>query len=992
MRPALEGGDQAMARGRVRASLAALASLIVGLGLNPLPASGASPQSPSVQPARSSAALGILSERRQMLAGLSTHSMPARPAQTAHPLTSCSSNAWRVVDGQNGPWNNLLSGVAAVSPTDIWAVGNSQDASTGNDQNFTQHWDGTAWSAVSVPNFSSGNDLNDVAAITANDVWTVGVTTTSGSPSGTTFHWNGSSWTFVAPAPGGSLNDVTAIASGDLWAVGQSLNPSSINVTQIQQGNGITWSAVGSQNVGTGDNVLYGVGASGHSDVWAVGYSRATPASPRQPLIEHYNGTSWSLNTTLSLANATLIAVAATSTTDAWAVGFFTGSNGGPVGIVVHWNGIVWANVPFSEPSVVNEVVGGISAVSSTDYWAVGFDDNNGAGPLRPFALHYNGATWDVSGQNGVPSMAVSGLGDNRVFSVATPAAGDVWAVGTNRTAQNLDKNVVENYSGLAAPTTVQAIPGDQSAAVSWVAPCDGGSPITSYVVTAYDGCTIQGSKTISGAPPLTTTTFTGLMNGTAYTFGVAAVNGFGLGPASMQSLIAVPTGPTTPTWLTACSPRQYTLTNSDGHTWLDMDANLGLGFTPSVAGYAVLSGNVDLWTANAGYNQDVGITVSGGGVYPSAPGQPEAWKESGGSAGTYSPNAAYVQTVIPVAAATPYTAKLQWKTNKPDQGTVAAGAGPIGTAFSPSRLTVQLIPSTSATVFSKSSTAQYALTGSDGSTWRDMDSTNLSLTFPVPNGAFMAYVSGNADLWTSSSGYNQDIGVWVSGFGFPGHVGQPEAWKESGGFAGTFSPNAAFVVASPGALLNSSSYTVKLQWKANRPDPGTIWAGAGPINGHFSPTTLTVILVAPTSALAVSTVQYTQVNSDGSYWQPVSPSALQWTLGPGMDVNTEISANADLWTAVPGYNQDIGIMVSGGAYGLGTLVAWKESGGFAGTFSPNAALVTTVLQLRAGNTYTVWVVWKANRLATVANTIAAGAGPINANFSPTSLSALHLS
>src|SRR5947209_4880848 len=68
-----------------------------------------------------------------------------------------------------------------------------------------------------------------------------------------------------------------------------------------------------------------------------------------------------------------------------------------------------------------------------------------------------------------------------------------------------------------------------------------------------------------------------------------------------------------------------------------------------SADSYAVLSGNADLWTSVAGYNQDLGISVSGTGqsVYPTRAGQPEAWKESGGFAGTFSPNAAFVQTVV---------------------------------------------------------------------------------------------------------------------------------------------------------------------------------------------------------------------------------------------------------------------------------------------------------------------------------------------------------
>src|SRR5438445_13897367 len=98
------------------------------------------------------------------------------------------------------------------------------------------------------------------------------------------------------------------------------------------------------------------------------------------------------------------------------------------------------------------------------------------------------------------------------------------------------------------------------------------------------------------------------------------------------------------------------------------------------------------------------------------------------------------------------------------------------------------------------------------------------------------------------------------------------------------------------------------------------------------------------------------------------------------------VVAGSDPWTSAAGYNQDLGIIVSGGAYGAGTLVAWKESGGFAGTYSPNAAYVTTDLHLQGGNTYTAWVVWKANRAAP--GTIWASAGPIGGQYSPTTLTA----
>jgi hypothetical protein len=247
-----------------------------------------------------------------------------------------------------------------------------------------------------------------------------------------------------------------------------------------------------------------------------------------------------------------------------------------------------------------------------------------------------------------------------------------------------------------------------------------------------------------------------------------------------------------------------------------------------------------------------VGISVTGG-AFPTQPGQPEVWKESGGFAGTFSPNAAFVQGAIPLSANTTYTFKLTWKTNTPSPASAAirAGAGPIGNQYSPTRLTLQFVPAGGSVsrVLDAASTAQYIQNGSDGASWVDMDvasPTPLTLQLSSTTSC-VAVLSANADLWTSLAGYNQDIGITVSGGLYPSALGQPEVWKESGGFAGTFSPNAAYVqtvlLLAPGV-----QYTVKVQWKTNIPSPSTaaIYTAAGPING-FSPTRLTAQLLGCT-------------------------------------------------------------------------------------------------------------------------------------------------
>jgi len=433
-----------------------------------------------------------------------------------------------------------------------------------------------------------------------------------------------------------------------------------------------------------------------------------------------------------------------------------------------------------------------------------------------------------------------------------------------------------------------------------------------------------------------------------------------------------------------AVSTLQYSLANSDGVNWQDMDPSL-LRIDYPVSGTAstvVLSANADLWTADAGYNQDIGIFVSDNGGADSL----LAWKESGGFAGTFSPNAAYLQTVYQMQAGDTYTFKLKWKTNKPASGvTIRSGAGPISGNYSPTRLTGQVVPTPASTLSSNFGTSQYVLSNSDGATWVRMDagtSDNLIATIPSAPANSIAVIGGNSDLWTMSAGYNQDIAIFVSD---NGGTDQLVSWKESGGFAGTFSPNAAFVQGT-WPLTAGHSYVFKLYWKTNKPASGvTIRAGAGPINSAYSPTRITAQVVPSTNlaSLATSNEQYTLSNSDGSTWQLLdAANEVQATLIPASNTTVVVGGNADLWTVNAGYNQDLGVFVSDNG-GADQLLAWKESGGFAGTFSPNAAFVQVPYNVIAGHTYLFKLKWKTNRSASGV-TIHIGAGPIDGAYSPT--------
>jgi hypothetical protein len=94
---------------------------------------------------------------------------------------------------------------------------------------------------------------------------------------------------------------------------------------------------------------------------------------------------------------------------------------------------------------------------------------------------------------------------------------------------------------GLAgAPTALVASRGNTTVDLSWTAPANnGGSAITGYQVQVRIGTTV-----VRTDPPIgnvTSTTITGLTNGTAYTFRVQAINAFGAGALSAASSTVTP-------------------------------------------------------------------------------------------------------------------------------------------------------------------------------------------------------------------------------------------------------------------------------------------------------------------------------------------------------------------------------------------------------------------------------------------------------------------
>ena len=89
------------------------------------------------------------------------------------------------------------------------------------------------------------------------------------------------------------------------------------------------------------------------------------------------------------------------------------------------------------------------------------------------------------------------------------------------------------------APTVGTATAGNAAATVTWTAPTStGGSAITGYSVRTFTGATLVKTTPVGN---VTSTVITGLANGTAYTFDVAAINAAGTSTPSTRTSAVTP-------------------------------------------------------------------------------------------------------------------------------------------------------------------------------------------------------------------------------------------------------------------------------------------------------------------------------------------------------------------------------------------------------------------------------------------------------------------
>lgn len=303
------------------------------------------------------------------------------------------------------------------------------------------------WQEAISPNVSGAtavdNELRGVAAISANDVWTVGWARDPGGPPYVKRtliqHFDGSTWNIVpSPNPNNDVQSVLYSVSGkspnNVWAVGSSHNGSLPSRTLIEHWDGTRWRIVQSPSPDSQFNELRGVATLSANDVWAVGFRGGTKTeTPIETLILHWDGSSWRQVPSPNIAGGAnqLFGITAISADDVWAIGTAAGAP-----LAMRWNGRAWGVVPVQRDSGLGtEKLTAVSGSAGNDVWAVG--DGQGIFTNQTFATirHWNGERWiqkvcrAASSSN--PPDGYEGGGRDAYFTgVAAAASNDVWAVG----------------------------------------------------------------------------------------------------------------------------------------------------------------------------------------------------------------------------------------------------------------------------------------------------------------------------------------------------------------------------------------------------------------------------------------------------------------------------------------------------------------------------------------------------------------------------------
>jgi hypothetical protein len=280
------------------------------------------------------------------------------------------------------PVTGFLFGVSAAAADDVWAVGFYEPTNPkGASHSLVMHWNGKVWRTVAAPSVAA---LLAGVAASGKDVWAVGGT--ASLQNALVLHWTGRHWYVVpTPAPSGALLNAVAAVGGAVWAVGGYLAKNGTNYGLVMRWSGTLWKTVSSPLQGA-NNSVYGIGGSRSGTAWAVGEHYTKTSSTTVSMV--WNGKTWRNEPTPPLpAGGALQAAATGPGGTAWAVGYDI--NGA---LILHWTNGRWTQAGNPETGKDSKLFS-VAATSVSNAWAVGSVQSPTV-PDYTLILHWNGKTW----------------------------------------------------------------------------------------------------------------------------------------------------------------------------------------------------------------------------------------------------------------------------------------------------------------------------------------------------------------------------------------------------------------------------------------------------------------------------------------------------------------------------------------------------------------------------------------------------------------------
>ncbi len=199
-----------------------------------------------------------------------------------------------------------LRSASCSAPNKCMAVGD-YDTLSGEGPAFSERWSGTAWSLQEVPKPKEKETkfavfLEGVSCLSASECTAVGKYAGKESPvEPVIYNWNGVKWA-LAKTPilkeSGGLSGVSCTSATACLAVGGEAATETTGVPLVETWNGTAWSAQKALlPAGAKSAELTGVSCANGKACIAVGFYESTAGE--MPLAESWNGTTWTVQTTL---------------------------------------------------------------------------------------------------------------------------------------------------------------------------------------------------------------------------------------------------------------------------------------------------------------------------------------------------------------------------------------------------------------------------------------------------------------------------------------------------------------------------------------------------------------------------------------------------------------------------------------------------------------------------------------------------------------------